>query len=326
VPFFRLHLTVSASLVTIPMQGNHFCLGDVMLDAVRPRRPRLGAGAGPLIGLSVSVDPVVWRIGPAWAVLAGALASGAPLLGDAVPLRLVGAAILADSAWGVLWRLTAADDADRANQVAEADHLPYFRPQSPAGRVLGMLRNIAPGASWRELTIALVLTGVLGLLLGALALALSAVAYVVIVWAWALGRAGKQPAICDALLNVGLPWLLGLILARDALQWSGIVSVPLPGIVMGLAFTTLQWGARRAYLSNGSRMFAIWFGETAVLLALIAVEQPWMWILMITAALFLPPAMWLWRSSVMAEGVERALRQSGPWWLAAMLLSAVALR
>ena len=75
-----------------------------MLDAVRPRRSRLGAGAGPLIGLGRSVSPGVWRIGPAWAVLAGALASGAPLLGNAVPLRLVGAAILADSAWGVLWR------------------------------------------------------------------------------------------------------------------------------------------------------------------------------------------------------------------------------
>jgi hypothetical protein len=295
-----------------------------MLDAVRPRRPRLGAGAGPLIGLGISVGPGVWRIGPAWAVLAGALASGAPLWGDAVPLRLVGAVILADSAWGVIWRLTAADDAERPNQLAEDKHLPYFQPRSPAGHALGMLRDIAPGASWRELTTALVLTGVLGLLLGVSALALSAVAYVVILWAWALGRAGKQPAVCDALLNVGLPWLLGLILARDALQWSDAAPGLLPGVAMGIAFAALQWGTRRAYLSSGSRMFAVWLGQAAVLLALIGVEQPW--IVAIVSALLLPPAMWLWRNSAMAMGVERALRQSGPWWLAAMLLSAVALR
>jgi hypothetical protein len=246
------------------------------------------------------------------------------LLGNAVPLRLVGAAILADSVWGVLWRLTAADDADRANQLAEDHHLPYFQPQSPAGRALGMLHDIAPGASWRDLTTALVLTGVLSLLLGAPALVLSVAAYAVILWAWALSRSGKQPAICDALLNVGLPWLLGLVLARDAMLWSGAAPVVLPGVLMGVAFTTLQWGTRRAYLSDGSRMFAVWLGQAAVLLALIGVEQPWALVLMV--ALLLPPAMWLWRSRALATGVERALWQSGPWWLAAMLFSAVALR
>jgi hypothetical protein len=295
-----------------------------MLDAVRPRRSRLGAGAGPLIGLRVSVSPGVWRIGPVWAVLAGALASGAPLLGDAIPLRLVGAAILADSVWGVLWRLTAADDTERLNQPAENDHPPYFQPQSPAGRALGMLHDIAPGASWRESVAALVLTGVLGLLLGASALVLSAVAYVVILWAWALARAGKQPAGCDALLNVGLPWLLGLVLARDAMQRSGGVPLLLPGVVMGIAFTTLQWGAHRAYLSHGIRVFAVWLGQAAVVVALIGLDQPWA--LVLVAALLLPPMMWLWRSNAMAMGVEGALWQSGPWWLAAMLLSSVALR
>ena len=295
-----------------------------MLDAVHPRRSRLGAGAGPLIGFGISIGPGVWRIGPAWAVLAGALASGAPLLGDAMPLRLVGAAILADSVWGVLWRLTAADDADRANQLAEDERLPYFQPQSPAGRALGMLHDIAPGASWRELMAALALTGVLSLLLGVPALVLSILAYAVILWAWALGRADKQPAVCDALLNVGLPWLLGLLLARDAFQLPVTMPPLLPGVTMGVAFTALQWGARRAYLSEGSRTFAAWFGQAAVLVALVGLEQPW--VLVLVAALLLPPAMWLWRSRVMASGVEEALRQSGPWWLAGMLLSAVALR
>ena len=204
-----------------------------MLDAVQPRRPRLGAGAGPLIGFGISIGPGVWRIGPAWAVLAGALASGAPLLGDAMPLRLVGAAILADSVWGVLWRLTAADDADRANPLAEDERLPYFQPQSPAGRALGMLHDIAPGASWRELMAALALTGVLSLLLGVPALVLSILAYAVILWAWALGRADKQPAVCDALLNVGLPWLLGLLLARDAFQLPVTMPPLLPGVTIG---------------------------------------------------------------------------------------------
>jgi hypothetical protein len=153
---------------------------------------------------------------------------------------------------------------------------------------------------------------------------LSVVALAVILWAWALSRAGKQPAICDALLNVGLPWMLGWTLARYALQWSDTAPVLLPAVAVGVAFTALQWGTRRAYLSNGGRMFAAWLGQAAVLLALIGIEQSW--VLVLAAALFLLPAMWLWRSRAMAMGVERALQQSGPWWLAAMLLSAVALR
>lgn len=295
-----------------------------MRDAVQPRRPRLGAGAGPLIGLGISVGSGVWRIGPAWAVFAGALASGAPLLGDAMPLRLVGAAILADSVWGVLWRLTAADDAEPLSRASGGDRLPYFQPQSPAGRAFGMLHDIAPGASWRELMAALALTGVLSLLLGAPALALSALAYAVIMWAWILGRAEKQPAVCDALLNIGLPWLLGMLLTREASQLPSSVPPLLPGVMLGSAFTALQWGARRTYLSNGSRTFAVWFGQAAVVVVLAGLEQPWA--LVLVAALLLPPAMWLWRSRAMASGVEGVLCLSAPWWLAGMLISAVALR
>jgi hypothetical protein len=126
------------------------------------------------------------------------------------------------------------------------------------------------------------------------------------------------------LLNVGLPWLLGLLLARDTFQLPVTMPPLLPGVTMGVAFTALQWGARRAYLSDGSRTFAAWFGQAAVLVALVGLEQPQ--VLVLVTALLLPPAMGLWRSRVMASGVGGALRLSGPWWLAGMLLSAAALR
>jgi hypothetical protein len=239
----------------------------------------------------------------------------------------VGAVILADSVWGLLWRLTT-DAADhRPARPAVGDYLPYFRTQSPAGRLLGLLHEIAPGATWRELVTVLALTALLGVLLGPAAVVLSGVAWAVILWAWALARGGKQPALCDALLNVGLPWLLGLALAHGATpgSWRGVdVPLPVAGAVVGAAFTVQQWGARRAHLSGGRRLSAAWVGQGAVLLALIGAGQPAL--AAIAAALFLPPAMWLWRSGEASDDAGDALRRGGPWWLASMLLAAVALR
>jgi hypothetical protein len=254
------------------------------------------------------------RIGPAWAVLAGALAGGGALFADAVPLRLVGAALLADSVWGVLWRMTAGaadrrSDALPGAAAADLSRLPYYQAGSPAGQALGLLRDMIAGATWHELFVALALAVALGLLLGLPALLLTVVAWAVTLWGWLLAQSGRQPAACDALLNVGLPWLLGLTLV-------GPGALPLPGLALGLAFTALGWGARRAALSQGRRTTGLWLGQAAVILALIGLQQT---AALISAALLLAPPAWLiWRGA--DEDVHAALARSGPWWLAALLV------
>jgi hypothetical protein len=150
---------------------------------------------------------------------------------------------------------------------------------------------------------------------------------VVALWGWLLAQSGRQPAACDALLNVGLPWLLGLDLAASAPggMWGPARdgALPLAGLALGAAFTALSWGARRAFLSQGRRTGGVWLGQAAVVVALIALQQ--------TAALIVvtlslaPPAWLIWRHTFAGEDVRDALARSGPWWLAAMLVAAAAL-
>ncbi|MCX7671173.1 MAG: hypothetical protein N2439_14030, partial [Anaerolineae bacterium] len=95
-----------------------------MINAKRPRRPRLEAGVGPLIGLRVFLGPHIWRIAPAWAVLAGALTGSAVLWEGTALLRLLGAAVLADSLWGMLWQFTVRSDGVLSTAPVAARHLP----------------------------------------------------------------------------------------------------------------------------------------------------------------------------------------------------------
>jgi hypothetical protein len=74
-------------------------------------QPLSGAGGqgvaetGPLVRLHFAPSRMLWRIGPAWVVVAGAVAAGAPLGNAASLLRLATAVILADLVWGTLRRL-----------------------------------------------------------------------------------------------------------------------------------------------------------------------------------------------------------------------------
>lgn len=303
-----------------------------MLDAERPRRVQPATDVGPLIGLRIWIGPGIWRIGPAWAVLAGALTSGAALSADAMPLRLVGAALLADSMWGVLWRMTALAPATQADPPAETIGLPYYRQTSPAGRFLRPLQRISGGAGWPELFASLAAALILGLLLGAPALILTAAAWAITLWSWLLIQAGRRPAAGDALLNVGLPWLLGWAIATPAIPVAAAqlldgVHEPLrsmnapSGLLLGLAFVIQEWGIRRTSLAQGQRLIGFWVGQAAVPVALIGLHQAP--IVIVVAALLLPGAWLFWRVGRGQVALAVALSHSGPWRLAAMLTAAL---
>jgi len=277
-----------------------------------------------VIGLRIWVGPDLWRIGPAWAVLAAVLASAAPLSADASLLRLIGAVILADPAWGALGRMTArASPAAGPDAIVQTVRLPYYQPTGPAGRTLRFLRHVIADASWRELLASAALAAFLGLLLGPPALVLTLLAWTVTLWGWFLAQTGKQPAACDALLNVGLPWLLGWTLTLpEPTAWRLPLEIP-AALVLGLAFTVLGWGARRAHLSSGRRMAGLWLGQATVILALIGLHN--LIALIVVAPLLLLPSWLIWRDRAAGTDLEQSLARSGPWWLAAMLVSAVTL-
>lgn len=289
-----------------------------------------GADFGPLVDVRLSVDRSIWRLGPAWAVVAGALASGLPLTTTMPVFRLVAAVVLADSAWGLLWRVAAAPPRRGGAEAPSHRAMPYAWPGSPLARTVQYLRGMetGPGSAFHWLAGGLSLTLALSLLLGAGALALSLVAAGIALAAWVRLQQNSRPAFCFAILNLGLPWVLGMYLAQIG---SGmLVAHAQPGVlVVAGGFFLLQWGILRGH-SPGRRRFVLWVGQLVTLLAPIALKLP------IGAAalavLSAPPlvAQLAPRSRATTEdGNARdlaAISWSAPWWWASMLVAALAVR
>lgn len=266
----------------------------------------IGSGAaGPLVRLRLVPGRLLWRIGPAWSVLAGALAAGAPVLGADALFRLAAAAILADLLWGALREIGQAPP-EQVSEHGSPVFLPYARPDAPLGAFLGRLAFAQGGdarASWQGLLLGLALMGAMSVLLGPAAIALSAA--VLLLWAW-MQRSGVVPCL-DAVLDVALPWLLGTFLAgRGALSWQVLA--------LAAAFTLLQWGVLRARQGT----VVAWIGQGAVLVVLIAIQQPGA---LAGVAMLLAPAAW-WLAAQRGGVPTHAL----PWWWGAMLIAALAAR
>ena len=133
---------------------------------------------GPLMKLEVRVDrPLTW-LGPAWAALCGAVASGWLTLSGQNLLVLIIALFLADALWGTLWHLIAERDwfvsSNCPSQAQEFNLtvLPYTAPGSPShwlGRRLAWWRTAfwpRMGSALLGLVVALPLTLVLAVILG----------------------------------------------------------------------------------------------------------------------------------------------------------------
>ena len=298
-------------------------LDDMRSMAVAGSEPSVEAG--PLVQVHIVVGRMLWRIGPAWSALAGALAAGAPLATSDALLRLAATLVLADLVWGILRKLIPAQSADIEAGATALPSVPYAQPAAPLTRFLGALaagqdEGEAGGrVAWQSLLAGLALTAALSLLLGRAALVLSAIAVGVTWLAWALARRGNRPAFCLALLDVALPWGGGSLLAWRSSDSAFLASL-WPAVLLAAAFTVLQWGSHRARLADGLRLSGLWLGQAAVLVGLITLHQPWA--IAVTAALFAPASWWLARRA----GANGTLAKSLPWWWAAMLLAAATVR
>jgi hypothetical protein len=309
--------------------GGRFCAGISASGGVMVEQQQSVGGTGgqsvmdvgPLVQLHLAPSRMLWRIGPAWAVVAGAVAAGAARGSAASLLRLAAAVILGDLLWGILRQIIPAMPGTEGTANLMVPSLPYGHGDAPLARfmqtiALGQHASTTPWLSWLG---GLTLTAVLSLLLGAPVLLLSALVVGLILLTRALFRRGRWPALCLAILDVALPWILGAALVWPGVAgevWSWLVQVAM----LAAAFTVLQWGLYRARFSAGRRLVGLWLGQTLLLGMLIVLRQPWG--VAVAALLLAPPAWWLARRGE----AETALVRGLPWWWAAMLSVAVIVR
>jgi len=229
---------------------------------------------GSLIDLEVRLGrPLIW-LSPAWAALCGAAASGRLALSGQAALTLLLTLLLADAAWGFLWKLAAerppADNRPSTAGIRLAA-LPYTVPGSPSQRAFERLGEFL--AWWREgfwprhgsaLIVALPLTAALAATLGRRVVILTSAALAMVALAFLLRRRGASPLALQAILGMGLAWLAGHI-ALGPLGWPSLF---LAALYTGTyrAWLALAEGKRPLILLNGS--------QVAVVALLVALRQP----------------------------------------------------
>ena len=296
-----------------------------MSEQMQPLSDAGGQGmaeTGPLVHLHFAPSRMLWRIGPAWAVVAGAVAAGASL-GNAVSLlRLATAVILADLVWGILRRIIPDSPGTEGTASLRTPSLPYGRSDAPLARVMqtvasGQHASTAPWLGWLG---GLALTVVLSLLLGAPMLLISAAAVGLIFLTRALFR--------QWLLALPSAWRFWMSGSRGlwGQRWSGRMWLERRRVwflqmgMVAAAFTVLQWGLYRARFSAGRRLVALYFGQVMLLGTLVLLRQPWA--VAVAALLLAPPTWWLARRGEAEVALARAL----PWWWASMLAVAAIVR
>jgi hypothetical protein len=187
-------------------------------------------------------------VGPGWAVIGGAVASGGLALAPQALLSLVLTWLLADAVLGVVWDLGAGDTAlggkggiwralltARLPDSAPAlRFLPYTQPASPGRRLAERLsrwrrwwqETFSPqaGAEFAALVAALGLALLLGAILGRDALALTLLS-IALSWLAALAYKSERATSRDVVTlwhtlgGFGIPWLLGSLALGRPPTW-----------------------------------------------------------------------------------------------------------
>lgn len=282
--------------------------------------------SGGLIRLQAQlVDLTTWLC-PAWVALCGVVASGGFVWQGEGWSRLALLILLVDGGWGTLWAAlgstnwAAALHQWRTWEFGErTPKPPYTLPDSPGDRVIGWIGLFR--AWWRHLfwldcgpavlsiIIALLVTALLGVLLGQEILLLS-MAAVAAMQAGAVASRGSGAAApeWDALLGVTFPWLAGHIAFGPLTPGSSALA-----LTLGLA-----WGTAWRVESPRGRIAA---GGAQLLAAalLVALGQPLaagcLALLSVPQLVLLP---WIERG----QPAGWYVRHTRPWLMATMLIAA----
>lgn len=287
-----------------------------------------GRDSRSVLGLRVWLARHPLRLAPAWATLAGALASGGLRWQREDGLLLLLAIFLSDGLWGQLWTLLARQDSpasqESATNVALMPPLPYAAPAAPASRLWRWLAGDSgqgeaqPTTAWRALLMAALFSFGLALLLGPAALLLTVVALPLAGLARYLPRRSFCGALVQAVFEIGLAWLLGHLLFAG-LRWP-----PIP-LVVAAGYVWLHMGALALCGRRG--LWLVNLAQLIPLACLVALKRP-----LAAGALgvtLLPPL--AWQPWLRGEGDEGGfdtgeyLQRAQVWWWAGMLLAAWAI-
>jgi len=287
---------------------------------------------GPLMKLEVRITrPLTW-LGPAWAALCGAVASGWLTLSGQNLLFLLIVLFLADALWGTLWHLIAERDWFvsssnwRSQAQANLTALPYTAPGSLSHRVSSRLgRRLAwwravfgprLGPALLGLVVALPLTLVLAVILGQRVIILTSAALAIMVLALLRARRHSAPPLSlRAILEMGFAWLAGHTAFGPLTLWSFLLAI----------FYTMTYHSCLRLAENSGKRWLILLNvsQAAVIALLIFLKQP---VVAGVVGLLLLPQMLL--QPFLGQGQVELwyLRRTRPFLMAGMLLAALAVR
>ncbi len=273
--------------------------------------------ANATINVQAWISAAPWRATASWAALAGLLATGAPWQWQAFELPyLILLWLLVDPLWGAIWRLAGGRSHVlplRGGEDGRAPRLPYLQAGSPAAQLLAFDENNALPHLFRIGAPTLLLACITALALGNGALLFTMALALVSALGWVWRRTSQQPpAALHAVVTILLPWLLVLW------QTSQIIAVEQSGVIITLAaFWTLHhWGETRDSLFVEDRVAPVLLAvaQIGIVLLLIIVQSPF-W-LPVLAVLWLPTWLNVYR--------RHSLDGLSVWWLASLLISALA--
>jgi len=268
---------------------------------------------GPLVVMRLWLTRPPLRIGPIWALLAGALASGALTWQFQELIRLLVLACLVDLIWGGLWlTLTTPEQGDWAEEGERPrfrPSLPYARPGSPVALLWGEAGNDHPlTLLWRSGMPALLVMLVISAWLGSKAMLASLLAVVLCLIGWATAwLRGRPDAWAQAALTVGLPWGLGF--------WS---HAPMTLTSLGALLVWTLWQRAALGITRGERLMwgLLVLAQGAAVALLVWVQKP-LWAAIM--AILLVPTWWRHLWSQWADRNLRGLAHVQIWWWLALL-------
>lgn len=279
--------------------------------------PDSEAAASGVVNVQVWMDQVFWRPAGFWAFTAGLLAAGVLRRpGDLNWQALALLALLVDPLWGSIWRLAGGRRALLTLPPISSDRnlaLPYLQAGSPAARLLaGDHTDVWPSAL-RVGVPAVILALLVAALLGTYAVGLTLLVVVLAALGWTLRRTfGHGVPLLQSIVAIGLPWALTLQQVQRApgeFNW-------LPQLVLIGCWVAHQWGGlRNSEEHDGLGLIGLAAAEIAMCLLLIVTQAP----------LWLAPLVILLLPTWLLAYQRQPLRRLRVVWLAAMLISAVAL-
>lgn len=266
-----------------------------------------------LIDSQMWVNRSFWRPAALWAGVGGVLTAG--VTGERIDWQALALALLLiDVLWGALWRLAGGRAALlplQSRASLQTLWLPYLQPESPAARVFGGSHHDLWPIAFRVGAPTISLALLVAAVVGREALALTGVVVALTIVGWTARHTLHQlPLVLTSLISIGLPWLL--------LLWLHAAQNMTLGVALAGLWTLHHWGEARILYDrlDAIAMLLLAVGELGVCALLIVGQAP-LWLAAIVL-LLLPT----WLTIVQGRAVGRPMQ---PLWLAAMLLSALAL-